>query len=90
MYPPYYWPPYPPQPANNGEDPLNVYMRFRTFMEDEDKKKKESDKSKKKPESPKFSFLETWGLCLTLGPIIGIGYLYTIKYMLIQVEHLVK
>lgn len=91
MYTPYFWPPmYPPNVGGQNEDPLTTYMRFKSFMEEEDKKKKDSDKNKKKPEPPKFSFLETWGLCLTLGPIIGIGYLYTIKYMLIQVEHLVR
>lgn len=84
-----WYPPYPmPYPTGNNEDPLIMYQRYRDFfdkMAKETEEKKKND-SKKKPEPRKFTFLETFGLCVFLGPILGFSYLFLVKAALIQVE----
>lgn len=61
---------------------------FQAFQEWQDKKKK--DEKSKKPEATKFSFLEMWGLCLTLGPVVTLFYIFGIKWMAIQIAQLVQ
>lgn len=87
-YPPFMY----PQQGQNSDDPLTTWIKVQTFLENEAKKKKDEDdkNKKKKPEPPKFSFLETVGLCFILGPGIGFGYLYVIKILLHHAELLVK
>lgn len=81
---PYPYPYFPP--SINGEDPIATYQKVHEFLEKLKKENEENAKKKKKPEPRKFTFLETFGMCIFFGPILGFGYLYMVKAALIQVE----
>ena len=85
-----WYPPYPmPYPAMGGsEDPLITYQRYRDYFDKmaKDAEEKKKNDSKKKSEPRKFTFLETFGLCVFFGPILGFSYLFLVKAALIQVE----
>lgn len=68
-------------------DFMSDFEVFQEYMSKKDKEKKEKDKHKV---APKFSFLEMWGLCMTLGPVITLMYIFGIKWMAIQISQLVQ
>lgn len=82
-----WYPPYPMYPPSiPGEDPITTYQKVHEFLEKLKKENEENAKKKKKPEPRKFTFLETFGLCVFFGPILGFSYLFLVKAALIQVE----
>lgn len=88
IYNPYAMPPMYPYMQIPGEDAMTTYMKVQEFLDKEREKAK--TKEKKKPEPVKFSFLETFGLALFFGPVIGFGYLMGIKIALNYVDTLFK
>ena len=91
MYP-YAYPPMMYPPGGGGEDPLIQYQRYADFFSKmaKDAEEKKKNDTKKKPEPRKFTFLETFGMTVMFGPVIGFTYLYAVKYTLIQVEQWFK
>ena len=91
MYPPPYgcYPPYQIIPPNMPvEDPIKQAERWEKYLEkkEEKRKRKEEDKKKseKKPDPKKnvftktYTFLETVGLLMIFGPIIGGAYVLVV------------
>jgi hypothetical protein len=88
-YPPYGYPPIQIPPTDN---PIDTWIKVNTFLEGlkKENETKEKEKKSKKPDPRKFSFMETAFMCMFFGPALGFGYLYAIKFLLFEVDKLIK
>lgn len=69
------------------KDFIREYEEFQEFLE---QKKKDTKKKEEVKQGPRFTFLETAGLCFILGPWLGVGTLYGIKIMINNMELMLR
>jgi hypothetical protein len=89
-----YWP--PPwgyaAPQHHASPTLDdVVIAERWLKELKKEMREESDKEKKKRPPPvKFGFLEAVGLLCLLGPFVGVGYVYLIYYIILNINLMIN
>lgn len=67
---------------------IRAMEEFERFMSS--KNKKPDEKKDDKEKAHRFTLLETIGLCMFIGPVVGFAYLYMFQAFLQRVETLVK
>lgn len=73
--------------GNNGLSSFfDQLHEFEEWKNMEEKKKKE----KGPPKARTFTFLETWGISMTLGPVAILFYLYGMQLIILEIAKLAK
>jgi hypothetical protein len=80
-----WYPPYPYPPREQKDDPFETFIRFRQFMDDESKRRKEEEKARKdkekaeEPKPRKWSLMEAVLITGWLTPIIAPTTVFVFK-----------